>query len=147
MQIEATGAAIVPEAEHEISEEECVEILGRHSLGRIAIVADGQPQIFPVNYAMNGRIIAIRTSAGSKLSHAPTAKVCFEIDEYDSSAGVGWSVIVEGVAVDATDAFDDVSWAARGVAPMPLAPGARPYRIAIEPSRITGRRFRASHGR
>ena len=131
------------QAELEIGEEECLEILGRHSLGRVAIVVDGQPQIFPVNYAINGRTLAIRTAAGSKLSHAPNSKVAFEIDEYDSSAGVGWSVMVQGVAVDATDAFDDVSWAARGVAPRPLAPGAKPYRIAIEPTKITGRRFRS----
>jgi uncharacterized protein len=126
----------------EIPAAECLEILGQHSLGRIAIVVDGQPQIFPVNYAMSGRIIAFRTAAGSKLSHAPTSKVSFEIDEYDSSVGVGWSVMVQGVAVDATDAFDDVSWAARAAAPSPLVPGVKPYRVAIEPSKITGRRFR-----
>ena len=136
--------AAEPGAElHEILEAECLEILGRHSLGRIAVVVDGQPQIFPVNYAMNGRIVAIRTTAGTKLSHAPASKVAFEIDEYDSSGGVGWSVMVQGVAVDATDSFDDVSWAARGVAPRPLAPGQKPYRIAIEPGKITGRRFQA----
>jgi uncharacterized protein len=130
-----------PELE-EIREAECLEILGRHSLGRIAIVVDGQPQIYPVNYAMSDRIIAIRTAPGSKLGHAPGSKVSFEIDEYDSSAGVGWSVMVQGIAVDATDAFDDVSWAARAVEASPLAPGAKPYRIAIEPNVITGRRFR-----
>jgi nitroimidazol reductase NimA-like FMN-containing flavoprotein (pyridoxamine 5'-phosphate oxidase superfamily) len=130
------------QAELEIREAECLAILGRHSLGRIAIVIDGQPQIFPVNYAINGRIIAIRTAAGSKLSHGPDSKVAFEIDHYDSSTGAGWSVMVQGVAVDATDSFDDVSWAARGVAPRPLAPGSKPYRIAIESSKITGRRFR-----
>jgi uncharacterized protein len=127
----------------EISEAECLEILGQHRLGRIAIVVDGQPQIFPVNYAMSGRIIALRTGAGSKLSYAPTSKVCFEIDEYDAS-GVGWSVMVQGIAVDATDAFDDVSWAARAVEAWPLAPGVKSYRIAIEPSKITGRRFRVA---
>jgi nitroimidazol reductase NimA-like FMN-containing flavoprotein (pyridoxamine 5'-phosphate oxidase superfamily) len=126
----------------EIPDAECLEILGQHRLGRIAIVVDGQPQIFPVNYAMSGRIVAIRTAAGSKLSHAPGSKVSFEIDGYDSSAGIGWSVMVQGGAVDATEAFDDVSWAARAAAPWPLAPGAKPHRIAIEPSKITGRRFR-----
>jgi nitroimidazol reductase NimA-like FMN-containing flavoprotein (pyridoxamine 5'-phosphate oxidase superfamily) len=126
----------------EISEMKCLEILGQHSLGRIAIVVDGQPQIFPVNYAMNGRIIAFCTAAGSKLSHAPTSKVAFEIDQYDSISGVGWSVMVQGFATDATETFDDVSWAARVVTPRPLAPGAKPYRVAIEPSKITGRRFR-----
>jgi uncharacterized protein len=92
----------------EIPEAECLEILGQHSLGRIAIVVEGQPQIFPVNYAMSGRIITFRTAAGSKLSYAPTSKVSFEIDQYDFSDGVGWSVMVQGVAVDATEAFDDV---------------------------------------
>jgi len=125
----------------EIQEEECLEILEQHSLGRIAIVIDGQPQIFPVNYAMNRRIVAFRTGAGSKLSYAPGSKVCFEVDEYRPSAGTGWSVMVQGVAVDASDSFDDVSWAARGATPWPLAPGAKPYLVGIEPKKITGRRF------
>lgn len=132
-----------PEAElEEIPETECLEILDQHKLGRIAIVAGGQPQIFPVNYAMSGRIVAFRTAAGSKLFHAPESRVCFEVDEYDASTGTGWSVMVQGVAVDATDSFDDVSWATHGAAPQPLAPGAKPYRIGIEPSKISGRRFR-----
>jgi len=137
--MKATG----PESEmEEIPEEECLEILDQRSLGRIAVVVEGQPQIFPVNYAINQRIVAIRSGAGTKLSHAPGSKVCFEIDEYDSSGGVGWSVMVQGIAVDATDAFDDVSWAARAAAPWPVAPGVKPFWLAIEPSKITGRRFR-----
>lgn len=132
-----------PDAElEEIPEEECLEILEQHRLGRIAVVVDGQPQIFPVNYAMSGRIVAFRTGSGTKLSHAPGTKVCFEIDDFDWAGGAGWSVMVQGVAVDATDSFDDVSWAAHAAAPWPLAPGAKPFRVAIEPSRITGRRFR-----
>ena len=126
----------------EIPEGECLDILEQHSLGRIAVVVDGQPQIFPVNYAMSGRIIAFRTGSGTKLSHAPGSRVCFEIDGYDSSAGTGWSVMVLGVAVDATDSFDDVSWAAHAATPWPLAPGAKPFRVGIEPSQVTGRRFR-----
>jgi uncharacterized protein len=126
----------------EIPEGECLEILDQHSLGRIAVVVDGQPQIFPVNYALHERIITFRTGSGTKLSNAPGSKVCFEIDGDEPSAGAGWSVMVQGVAIDATDAFDDVSWAAHAVAPWPLAPGAKPFRIAIEPSKITGRRFR-----
>jgi uncharacterized protein len=137
--MKATG----PEAQLQvIPEADCLEILEQHSLGRIAVVVDGQPQIFPVNYAMSGRIVAFRTGSGTKLSHAPGTRVCFEIDEYDSSGDTAWSVMVQGVAVDATDAFDDVSWAARAAAPWPLAPGAKPFRVAIEPSKITGRRFR-----
>jgi uncharacterized protein len=130
-----------PEME-EIQEDECLEILGRQSLGRVAVVVDGQPKIFPVNYAMGGRALTFRTGSGTKLSHAPGSKVCFEIDGYDSLAGVDWSVMVQGVAVDATDSFDDVSWAAHAAAPWALAPGAKPFRVAIDPIEITGRRFR-----
>lgn len=137
--MKATGP---PDELEDIAEAECLEILGRHSLGRVAIVVDGQPKIFPVNYAMGGRVITFRTGSGTKLSHAPGSKVSFEIDGYDSLAGVGWSVMVQGVAVDATDSFDDVSWAARAAAPRALAPGAKPFRVAIDPSEITGRRFR-----
>lgn len=126
----------------DLAEWECLEILERHDLGRIAIVVDDQPQIFPVNYAMSGRIIAFRTGSGTKLAHAPGSKVCFEIDGHDSPAGSGWSVMVQGTAVDATDSFDDVSWAAHAAAPWPLAPGIKPFRVAIEPTKITGRRFR-----
>jgi nitroimidazol reductase NimA-like FMN-containing flavoprotein (pyridoxamine 5'-phosphate oxidase superfamily) len=35
----------------EIPEDECLQLLERHDLGRIAIVVDGQPLIFPVNYS------------------------------------------------------------------------------------------------
>src|SRR6202162_2759091 len=127
--MKATG----PEAQlEEIPEPHCLEILEQHSLGRIAVVIDGQPQIFPVNYAMSGRIVAFRTGSGTKLSHAPGSKVCFEIDEYDPAAGTGWSGMGQGVAVDGPGAFDDVSLAPRAAAPRPLAPGAQPYRIGSE---------------
>lgn len=126
----------------EIPAAECLRILEGHSLGRIALVVQGQPRIFPVNYAMSGSVVVIRTASGTKLFHAPEAKVAFEIDEYDPSTGVGWSVMVQGIAHDATDSFDDMSWAAHAVSPRPLAPGAKPYLIAIEAKVVTGRRFR-----
>lgn len=126
----------------ELPEAECLQLLEQRSLGRIALVVDGQPRIFPVNYSMNGHIIAFRTGAGDILAHAPDSKVAFEIDDHDASSGTGWSVIVEGIARDATESFDDVSWAARGTTPEPMAPGSKPFWVAIEPSQITGRRFR-----
>jgi hypothetical protein len=62
-----------------------------------------------------------RPNHGTKLSYAPASRVAFEIDGFDSSTGVGWSVVVKGVAHDVTDAADDFSWAARGAAVYPLA--------------------------
>jgi uncharacterized protein len=125
----------------ELSETDCLELLEGHQIGRIALVVDGQPLIFPVNYGISHRIITFRTAHGTKLSFAPESNVAFEIDEYDPPTGVGWSVLVQGVAVDATTALDDVSWMARGASPRPLAPGVRIHRLAIRPTQITGRRF------
>ena len=125
-----------------ISESECLQLLERHQLGRIAVVADGQPLIFPVNYGLSQRVITFRTAHGTKLSYAPGSRVAFEIDEYEPSTRVGWSVLVQGVAIDATTALDDVSWTARGATPHPLAPGVKVHRLAIRPTLITGRRFK-----
>ena len=124
-----------------ISEDECLQLLDRHTLGRLAIVVDGQPLIFPVNYALSHRVITFRTARGTKLTHAPGSKVAFEIDEFDPATRVGWSVLVQGVAVDATTALDDVSWMARGASAHPVAPGVKIHRLAIKANSITGRRF------
>ena len=126
----------------EIREDECLQLLEQHDLGRIAVVVDGQPLIFPVNYGLNERIVTFRTAHGTKLSYAPGSNVAFEIDEYAPSTGVGWSVLVQGVAIDATTALDYVSWMARGATPHPLGPGVKIHRLAIRPTRITGRRFK-----
>ncbi|MGI9145417.1 MAG: pyridoxamine 5'-phosphate oxidase family protein [Chloroflexota bacterium] len=127
----------------EISEDECLELLARHEIGRIALVVEGQPLIFPVNYGISHRIVSFRTAHGTKLSAAPGSNVAFEIDDYEPSTGIGWSVLVQGVAVDSTTALDDVSWMARGASPHPLAPGVKVHRLAIRPTAISGRRFAA----
>jgi len=125
----------------ELSEVECLQKLRRYQLGRIGFVVDGQPLILPVNYAMSDRIITFMTAPGAKLTNAPRSKVAFEIDGYDAASGSGWSVLVQGVAVDATVAGDDISWTARGATPHPAAPGIRVHRLAVDPTAITGRRF------
>jgi hypothetical protein len=43
---------------------------------------------------------------------------------------VGWSVLVQGVASDAPESLDDISWAARGALPRPLAPCVKSHRLA-----------------
>jgi nitroimidazol reductase NimA-like FMN-containing flavoprotein (pyridoxamine 5'-phosphate oxidase superfamily) len=59
-----------PESQLEdIPAAECWELLGRHDMGRIAIVVDGKPQIFPVNYGLKGNVIVFRTAAGTKLAY------------------------------------------------------------------------------
>ncbi len=125
-----------------IAEEECLDLLVRHQLGRIAVLAGEQPLIFPVNYAYGDRVIAFRTGAGTKLATAPNTRVAFEIDDYDPSTGVGWSVVVQGIAYEITHAIDRQSQLARRLSVQPLAPGERDRWIGIHPTDISGRRFR-----
>lgn len=132
----------VPSEVEEIPETECRRLLALHRPGRLAVTVDGQPEIFPLNYAMDDRVIVFRTAPGAKLTFAPMSKVAFEIDEYDPSIRGGWSVLVKGIAEDITGALDRISEAARKLPVSPLAPGQREHWLAVRPSKITGRRFR-----
>ena len=126
----------------EIPEAECLELLGSNTLGRIAFVAEGRQEIFPVTYSLKAGTVVFRTAPGTKLAHAPGTESAFEIDEYDPETGVGWSVVVHGTAYDVTDSGDDFSWSARGAHVTPLAPGTKVHHLAIKTSAISGRRFR-----
>src|SRR5947207_6690618 len=90
----------------EINRDECLQLLAGRRVGRIAFVADGQPLVFPVNYALDDETIVFRSDKGTKLTHAPLTKVAFEIDAIDETNGEGWDVVVQGHADDITDALD-----------------------------------------
>lgn len=127
-----------------LSESDCLGLLAGHRIGRLAVVLKDRPLIFPVNYALGDRIVAIRTADGTKLAAARNAHVAFEIDGYDVDAGQGWSVLVQGVAYEITDAVDRQSELARQLRVEPLAPGSHDRWLGIHPVAITGRRFQAA---
>jgi uncharacterized protein len=74
----------------EIQEAECLKMLARNRLGRIALVVEARQEIFPVTYGLRAGTVAFRTAPGTKLSYAPEAQVALEIDEYDPETGGGW---------------------------------------------------------
>jgi nitroimidazol reductase NimA-like FMN-containing flavoprotein (pyridoxamine 5'-phosphate oxidase superfamily) len=119
----------------------CLRFLQQGSLGRLAFAIAGQPEIFPVNYSMDGDVIMLRTAPGTKLRHAPHRRVAFEIDGVDADAGVAWSVVVKGLLEDITTRSDPFSIARREVQVNTLAPGERRHSLAIYPAEISGRRF------
>jgi CBS domain-containing protein len=125
-----------------LSEEECLALLRSHHLGRLAVIDDGQPLIFPVNYAADDRAVVFRTAAGMKLRTVPMSRVAFEIDEVDTAAGTAWSVLVQGVAYEITETLDSLSERLRELVVEPMAPGERPNWIAVIRAEISGRRFR-----
>jgi nitroimidazol reductase NimA-like FMN-containing flavoprotein (pyridoxamine 5'-phosphate oxidase superfamily) len=126
----------------ELGAAECRRLLEAQDVGRIAVVArNGQPLIFPVNYAFDEGVIVFKTSPGAKLALAPQALVAFEIDGWDRSSNSGWSVLVQGVAHDVTRTFDAPSSRLRRLRVDPMAPGARESWIGIWANEISGRAF------
>lgn len=125
----------------ELSREECRRLLASQTLGRIAIVVDGRPQIFPVNYVLDDEVVVFRTSWGLKLERSPLTPVAFETDMVDTVAGDAWSVVVYGTAQDITEAIDTRSVRLRHLAVDPAAPGDRPYWVGVYVREMSGRRF------
>ena len=119
--------------------DECLRLLADHHLGRLAVVVDGQPLVFPVNYALSGRQIVFRTDPGTKLYAAAGRRVAFEIDGADALYHDGWSVLVVGRAHEERDGAR-----LRAFAQLPLSPwasGPKAHWMCIAGGAITGRRL------
>lgn len=125
-----------------LSRDECLTLLNRGSLGRLAVVIDGKPHILPLNYASNGDgIVVFRTADLTAATNAGMSNVAFEIDEIDVARRQGWSVAVHGFAHEITDAVDHDSQRLRQMPVQPWAPGQRDRWFKITPREITGRRL------
>lgn len=125
-----------------LDEEQCRSLIQARNIGRIAFTVEGSPEIFPVNYAADGSTVVFRTAADTRLQTATKHRVAFEVDDWDATTGVGWSVVVKGVAEEITRGIDPFAEALRQQPVIPLAPGAREVWIAVYPAQVTGRRFR-----
>ena len=123
----------------ELTRSECFELLAGARLGRVAVVDDLGPVVFPVNFVLDRHTVVFRTEEGTKL-HAASGggKVCFEADGTDEAARTGWSVIVRGEITEVTDPAELARL--RGLL-RPWAPGARDRYVRILPAVLTGRRI------
>jgi uncharacterized protein len=122
-----------------LSEDESWRRLGGVALGRLVTTFAGEPEIFPVNYAVQGRTVLFRTAEGTKLFSAVASNtVLFEADDHDVAEG--WSVIVRGRAkLLRTDA--EIAEAERAqLIPWTAIP--KVHYVRVTPSEITGRQFR-----
>ena len=121
---------------------ECYELLASHELGRIGLVVDGYPLILPVNYALDGTTVVIRTDSPSILHGAEHANVTFEVDEVDRRTRSGWSVLVRGQAEEVGEAHRYELVERTLMADVqPWAPGDRGHWIRVIPHAISGRRI------
>ncbi len=128
----------------ELSKEDCLKFLRANGVGRIAVVNEGRPFVFPVNYRLvevaEKPQLVVRTRPGNVIDLADDV-VAFEIDGIDPSHQRGWSGLVqgslhhvEGDAMLLEARFDPASWIVEGGGAW----------LAIEADSITGRRLVAA---
>lgn len=120
----------------EIPREECLDLLDACPVGRLAVALPAAPPlVVPINFLLDGDVIVFRTDPGEKLLQLRGSPVSFEVDQIDFLRRTGWSVLVQGVAYEATPTEIEhlmlETW----------APGEKAHWVRIVPAIITGRRI------
>jgi hypothetical protein len=126
----------------ELSEEVCRHLLGSEEVGRLAFVGDdGWPVVLPLNFALEGDVIVLRTDSDSVVVDVPGRPVAFEVEHLAPVYRGGWSVLVRGVGreLGVVDRPDDVE--ERHGSVKPWAPGHKTHRLGIEIDHLSGRRI------
>ena len=116
------------------------ELLRSTSVGRLAIAIAGKPDIFPINYVVDGESIVFRSGPGTKLAASELLHdVAFEIDGYQPGQRTAWSVVVKGRAHQ-IERMEDF-YEAEDLPLFPWVAFPKPDIVRITPSLVTGRRF------
>ncbi|NNE95177.1 MAG: pyridoxamine 5'-phosphate oxidase family protein [Acidimicrobiales bacterium] len=124
----------------DLTSEECWELLAQRSIGRLAVVINNSPDIFPVNFKAWHQEIYVQTAPGLKLAAAVlNPQVAFEVDSIDEADHSGWSVVVRGEATELEN-LDDLLFA-QDLAVGPWAAGVKSRFLQIVPTAIAGRRL------
>ena len=128
----------------ELSTTESWTLLREAVVGRLAVIVDDRPDIFPVNHLVDHGSVVFRTAAGTKLAGAAGHFVAFEVDGYDLLTASAWSVVMKGEAQEVNRLYDVLEVIELPLFPWPSTP--KPHFIRIEPDSITGRRFEVTGG-
>jgi hypothetical protein len=128
-----------------LSPDECWEAIRGAEVGRLGVVIDEDPEIFPVNFAVNRGTVVFRTAEGTKLDGAlPGNRVVFEVDGYNPDTNQAWSAVVKGTADRARSIEEVLETVALPI--FPWQAGDKTSYVTIVPSEITGRRFHVQAG-
>lgn len=123
-----------------LTADRCWGFLREATVGRLAFVLNGKPEIYPVNFVVDHGSMVFRTDNGRKLlALADGGEVAFEADGTTNAGAAAWSVIVKGraVAISRTDDLLDTVF-------LPLHPwenGTKERFVRVTPETITGRLF------
>lgn len=134
------GAGICPRMWRSSPVHTCWALLRTTDVGRLAVVVDNHPDIFPLNYAVDHGTLVFRSGEGTKVASALSdIPVALEADGYDAATAKAWSVVVKGSA-KAIRQIDDVL-DTMDLSLFPWQGGDKNRFIRIEPGLVTGRRF------
>lgn len=130
-----------------LDEAQCLRLIAPGGIGRLVFTGQWDLTVLPVNYKLHNGAILFKTGQNSStdedlrtgIAHAEY-RVAFEVDEFDTAAREGWSVLVQGPAHHIDSESERAAAEAAGVDPWP--DGDRQHFISITPTRITGRRIR-----
>ena len=122
-----------------LDDRQCWRILAAHKVGRLVTVIDSEPEIFPINYYVDGESVIFRSAEGSKMDLLALNKnVVFEVDGWTDEGG--WSVMVKGIAERITD--EDELARARKAPLLPWIPTVKTIFVRVTPTiGISGRHF------
>jgi nitroimidazol reductase NimA-like FMN-containing flavoprotein (pyridoxamine 5'-phosphate oxidase superfamily) len=123
-----------------LSPAQCWQLLAETAVGRVGVLVDSAPEIYPVNHAVDGRTVVFRTDPGSKLRGLDRSpSVCYQVDGFDEAQRTGWSVLVKGRAEEVHDPAE-----LRRLAGLPLrfwGTGEKQRWIRVFPTEVSGRRI------
>jgi hypothetical protein len=127
-----TGPALSPDA--------CWALMRSAETGRLAVIVNGEPDIFPVNFVVDHGTLVFRTAPGTKRSAALDGpRVAFEGDGLDAETDQAWSVVIKGHAEEVTHLYELLDTTALPLFPWHTGPKHHLIRVIVD--EITGRRF------
>ena len=123
---------------------ECWALVRDSVIGRLAVVHDDVPDIFPVNFVVDHGTVMVRTAGGTKHTAARNRVIAFEVDGYDLTTSEAWSVVLRGRATEVYAVDEAIE--AMSLPLVPWAPGSKPHLVRITPDSVTGRRIVVTGG-
>src|SRR4051812_12226234 len=121
-----------------LDDEQSWQLIEATKHGRLVVTVAGEPDIFPVNYAVGRRRLLLRTAPGNKQAELTiNSKVLFEIDGIMSEEA--WSVVLRGTARVLEQSADIAEADALGL--KSWVPTLKDFYVEITPTSVSGRHF------
>jgi nitroimidazol reductase NimA-like FMN-containing flavoprotein (pyridoxamine 5'-phosphate oxidase superfamily) len=127
--------AVRDDRSHELTGVECMKLLAGRRLGRVAVMGDDGPAVYPVNYTLDRDAVVFRTDEPPRLG--PDGQVALQVDDLSETRHAGWSVVVRGQASEVHEPGElEEAWRLG-----PRAEHAPGHYIRLRQVTITGRRI------